>query len=66
MTTSAVNRLPLTGNIASPEVAALLDAVSVLREPNTAGRTVVPDHATTAAATSAAARAAGSASDLRG
>jgi hypothetical protein len=51
-TPAMIAAMPLTGNIASPEVAALLDAVGVLRELNAAGRTVVPDNATTGAATS--------------
>jgi hypothetical protein len=37
--------------LTSPEIAALLGAVGVLRELNTAGRTAVPDAAMTAAAT---------------
>lgn len=40
--------LPLTGTTSSPPVAALLNAVSVLRELNRTGRTNVPDHATAA------------------
>jgi TnpA family transposase len=51
-TPAMIAATPLTGNTASPDVAALLDAVGMLRELNTAGRTVVPDNATTAAATS--------------
>src|SRR5277367_611637 len=43
--------LPLTGNTTSPTVTALLTAVEVLRELNAAGRTAVPDEATTAEAT---------------
>jgi hypothetical protein len=43
--------LPLTGNTASPQVAALLNAVGVLRELNAAGRMIVPEQATTPAAT---------------
>ena len=43
--------LPLTGNTTSPTVTALLTAVEVLRELNAAGRTAVPDEATTAKAT---------------
>jgi len=50
-TPAVIAALPLTGNMASAEVAALLDAVGVLRELNAAGRTVVPDRATAPAAT---------------
>ena len=50
-TPAVIAGLPLTGNTASAEVAALLDAVGVLRDLNAAGRTVVPDHATTPTAT---------------
>jgi len=51
-TSAVIAALPLTGNTASPAIAALLRAVVVLRELNAAGRTAVPDEATTAAATS--------------
>ena len=51
-TPAVIAALPLTGNTASPDVAALLDAVDVLRELNAAGRTSVPEQATTPAATS--------------
>jgi len=44
--------LPLTGNTSSPDVAALLAAVEVLRQLNSSGRTTVPEEATTATATS--------------
>ena len=50
-TPTVIAALPLTGNTASPHVAALLDAVAVLRGLNAAGRTTVPDEATTAGAT---------------
>ena len=50
-TPAVIATLPLTGNAASPDVAALLDAVDVLRELNAAGRTSVPEQATTPAAT---------------
>src|SRR6478609_5163046 len=43
---------PLAGNTSSPDVAALLDAVEVLRQLNATGRTIVPDEATTEGATS--------------
>ena len=42
-TPAVIAALPLTGNTASPDVAALLDAVDVLRELNAAGRTTVPE-----------------------
>ena len=51
-TPAVIAALPLTGNTASPDVVALLDAVDVLRELNAAGRTSVPEQATTPAATS--------------
>ena len=51
-TPAVIAALPLTGNTASPDVAALLAAVDVLRELNTTGRTTVPQQATTPAATS--------------
>ena len=51
-TPAVIAQLPLTGNTASPDVAALLAALEVLRELNAAGRTTVPEQATTAAATS--------------
>ena len=51
-TPAVIAALPLTGNTASPDVAALLDAVDLLRELNAAGRTSVPEQATTPAATS--------------
>ncbi|MGO9733665.1 DUF4158 domain-containing protein, partial [Mycobacterium sp.] len=51
-TPAVIAQLPLTGNMSSPEVATLLAAVSVLRELNSTGRTAVPDHAITEAATS--------------
>jgi hypothetical protein len=51
-TPAVIAQLPLTGNTASPDVAALLEAVEVFRELNAAGRTMVPEQATTAAATS--------------
>jgi len=38
--------LALVGNTASPSIAALLRAVEMLRELNVAGRTTVPDEAT--------------------
>ena len=44
--------LALVGNTASPSIAALLRAVEMLRELNVAGRTTVPDEATTVEATS--------------
>ena len=50
-TPAVIAALPLTGNTASPTVTALLTAVEVLRELNAAGRTAVPDEATTAEAT---------------
>jgi len=50
-TPAVIAALPLTGNTASPHIAALLKAVEVLRELNAAGRTTVPDDATTAEAT---------------
>ncbi|MGH8960887.1 MAG: hypothetical protein ACRDWT_06725 [Jatrophihabitantaceae bacterium] len=53
-TPAVVAHLPLTGNTASPDVAALLSAVEVLRELNVAGRTAVPDEGTTDGATSVA------------
>jgi hypothetical protein len=43
--------VPLTGNTTSPDVAALLNAVEVLRELNSSGRTIVPDEAITESAT---------------
>ena len=49
-TPAVIAELPLTGTTSSP-VAALLSAVSVLRELNRTGRINVPDHATTADAT---------------
>ncbi|GAA3605550.1 hypothetical protein GCM10022236_04300 [Microlunatus ginsengisoli] len=45
-TPAVVAHLPVTGNTANPEVAALLAAVDVLRELNAAGRTTVPERAT--------------------
>ncbi len=51
VTPTVIAALPLTGNTASPHVAALLDAVAVLRGLNAAGRTTVPDEATTPGAT---------------
>jgi hypothetical protein len=51
-TAAVITALPLTGNTASPDVAALLDAMDVLRELNAAGRTTVPGQAATPAATS--------------
>ena len=51
-TPAVIASLPLTGNTASAEVAALLAAVEVLRELNGSGRTSVPDSATSEAATS--------------
>ena len=51
-TLAVIASLPLTGNTASAEVAALLAAVEVLRELNGSGRTSVPDSATSEAATS--------------
>ncbi len=50
-TPAVIAALPLTGNTASPPVAALLKVVEVLRELNAAGRTTFPDDATTAEAT---------------
>ena len=51
-TPAVIAALPLTGNTASPDVAALLAAMDVLRELNTTGRTTVPQQATTPGATS--------------
>jgi len=51
-TPAVIAQLPLTGNTASPDVAALLAALEVLRALNAAGRTTVPEQATTAAAIS--------------
>ena len=51
-TPAVIAALPLTGNTASPDVAALMAAVDVLRELNTTGRTTVPQQARTPAATS--------------
>jgi hypothetical protein len=51
-TPAVIAALPLAGNRSSAEVAALPNAVDVLRELNTFGRIVVPDSATTPAATS--------------
>jgi hypothetical protein len=51
-TPAVMAQLPMTGNTASPDVAALLEAVELLRDLNAAGRTTVPDEATTEAATS--------------
>lgn len=51
-TPAVLAALPLTGNTASADVAALLAAVDVLRELNRTGRAAVPDPATTASATS--------------
>jgi hypothetical protein len=51
-TPAVIAHLPLTGNTASPDVAALLTAVEVLRELNAAGRTSVPEPAATDQATS--------------
>jgi len=51
-TPAVIAALPLAGNTASPTVTALLNAVGVLRELNTAGRSTVPDEATTTEATS--------------
>jgi hypothetical protein len=50
-TPAVIAALPLTGNTASQHVAALLDAVGVLPELNAAGRTTVPEEATSAAGT---------------
>ncbi len=50
-TPAVIAALPLTGTTASPNVAALLKAVEVLRELNATGRTTVPDDAMTAEAT---------------
>jgi hypothetical protein len=51
-TPAVVAHLPLAGNTASPDVAALLNAVEVLRGLNRSGRTTVPVDATAEAATS--------------
>lgn len=51
-TPAVIAHLPLTGNTANPAIAALLAAVEVLRELNAAGRTTLPDAATTEVATS--------------
>ena len=51
-TPAVLAALPLTGNTASADVAALLAAVDVLRELNRTGREMFPDPATTASATS--------------
>ena len=51
-TPAVIAHLPLTGNTSSPDVAALLNAVEVLRELNGAGRTTVPEAATSPEATS--------------
>lgn len=51
-TLTVIAALPLTGNMSSPDVAALLAAVEVLRQLNSSGRTTVPEQATSAAATS--------------
>jgi TnpA family transposase len=51
-TPAVIAALPLTGNTASADVAALLAAVEVLRQLNGSGRTSVPDTATSEAATS--------------
>jgi len=50
-TPAVIAHLPLTGNTANPDVDALLAAVEVLRELNAAGRTTVPEQATTQEAT---------------
>ena len=50
-TPAVIAHLPLTGNTSSPDVAALLNAVQVLRELNAAGRTAVPEQAATEGAT---------------
>jgi hypothetical protein len=50
-TPPVIAALPLAGNTTSPTVAALLKAVEMLRELNAAGRTSVPDQATSAEAT---------------
>ncbi len=50
-TPAVIAHLPLTGNTANPDVVALLAAVEVLRELNAAGRTTVPELATTQQAT---------------
>ena len=50
-TPAVIAELPLTGTTTSPPVAALLDAVTVLRELNRSGRINVPDDAATAEAT---------------
>jgi len=51
-TPTVIAALPLTGNTASPDAAALLNAVGVLRELNSAGRTTIPDEAMSPAAAS--------------
>ena len=51
-TPAVVAHLPLAGNTASPDVAALLNAVEVLRGLNRSGRATVPVDATAEAATS--------------
>lgn len=51
-TSAVIAHLPLTGNTANPDAAALRNAVEVLRGLNSSGRTTVPDDATTEAATS--------------
>ncbi|MGZ4435960.1 MAG: hypothetical protein ACXVW7_20410 [Trebonia sp.] len=50
-TPAVIAALPLAGNTASPDVAALLKAVGVLRGLNAAGHTTVPAEAATAEAT---------------
>jgi hypothetical protein len=50
-TPAVIAALPLAGNTASLAIAALLAAVQMLRQLNAAGRTAVPDEATTADAT---------------
>ncbi|MGH3419052.1 MAG: Tn3 family transposase, partial [Streptosporangiaceae bacterium] len=51
-TPPVIAALPLTGNTSSPDVAALLAAVELLRQLNSSSRTTVPDEATSAEATS--------------
>ena len=45
-TLTVIAALPLTGNMSSPDVAALMAAVEVLRQLNSSGRTTVPEQAT--------------------
>jgi hypothetical protein len=66
-TPGVIAHLPLTGNTASPDVAAaLLDALDVLRELKAAGRTTVPEQATTPATSFVPARWRGYLATTRG